>query len=299
MSKRKAENQGDDEKKSDDKKAKKFELKQCSTCHEEKFKFEFCNRSDTFDGFAYRCKLCVAVDDEIRGVNGLNIYEQWIQIDQKCRCQNCGETDRKKFEFAHFEKKKKNFDIYKLKTRHRLLKKEFKKGRILCCLCHLKETLEQQRKKKKKHKNSDKIARKHMLINKLKLDRGGCAHCGLSIEGLPFAYFEFDHLNPEEKEIGMIAGKGYADKRYIKEQKKCQLLCKPCHNEVTRQQNRQCWGVFNYFIGCQNFNKTAENFSMSIEKCKEIVDDRMYKRDVLEHAYHDNWLQKIDEYVNS
>jgi len=56
---------------------------------------------------------------------------------------------------------------------------------------------------------------------------GKCVQCQ-SVEGL-----EIDHRNPATKRYTVTDMWGYSKENVLKELKKCQLLCKPCHIEKT------------------------------------------------------------------
>ena len=62
---------------------------------------------------------------------------------------------------------------------------------------------------------------------------GACVTCGTK-ESL-----EFDHIDPITKEFTLAKGLAtWAESRIQKELSKCQLLCKPCHIDKTRQDRK-------------------------------------------------------------
>lgn len=56
---------------------------------------------------------------------------------------------------------------------------------------------------------------------------GKCVKCGAT-ENL-----EFDHIIPANKSFEISGGGTFSEKRWQEELKKCQLLCKPCHQQKT------------------------------------------------------------------
>jgi 5-methylcytosine-specific restriction endonuclease McrA len=63
---------------------------------------------------------------------------------------------------------------------------------------------------------------------------GVCARCGFDDT------LEFDHIDPSTKEFRLARGlAGYSETRIQAELAKCQLLCKECHYQKSRE-DRQC-----------------------------------------------------------
>jgi hypothetical protein len=58
---------------------------------------------------------------------------------------------------------------------------------------------------------------------------GYCKKCG-SMDSL-----DFDHIDPNTKEFTITDMWNLSNERFWKEVGKCQLLCRPCHVEKTRQ----------------------------------------------------------------
>lgn len=120
------------------------------------------------------------------------------------------------------------------------IREEAKITQILCCICHLKETI--FREKGICLHGMAKI--KHDYVDKIKIEKGGCEKCGFfDINFL--RYLEFDHINPEEKirNICDMINQGiYSLEDIIEECKKCRLLCKMCHKLRTDKQIKD--GVF-------------------------------------------------------
>ena len=62
---------------------------------------------------------------------------------------------------------------------------------------------------------------------------GKCKHCG-STENL-----EFDHKSKKSKKFTLADFTSKNDKDFWKEVDKCRLLCRPCHEKRTAEQNRK------------------------------------------------------------
>ncbi len=56
-----------------------------------------------------------------------------------------------------------------------------------------------------------------------------CVECGYN---KCFEALDFHHLDPNEKDFNIAAGKSYSSERLRKELAKCTLLCSNCHREV-------------------------------------------------------------------
>lgn len=79
---------------------------------------------------------------------------------------------------------------------------------------------------------------------------GKCRKCG-SINKL-----EFDHIDPKEKEFTISMLWNISHDRFIKEVKKCQLLCKECHKKKTledlgQQDARKTHGTLSSYRYCR------------------------------------------------
>lgn len=77
-----------------------------------------------------------------------------------------------------------------------------------------------------------------------------CNKCGSTIK------LEFDHVNPNDKSFTICELWGVSHDRFIKEIKKCQILCKDCHQQKTRED-----------LGQQDARKTHGTLS-SYRYCK-------------------------------
>ncbi|MBW4507066.1 MAG: HNH endonuclease [Scytonematopsis contorta HA4267-MV1] len=78
--------------------------------------------------------------------------------------------------------------------------------------------------------NRQTVERMRLFKEKSVAYKGGkCSKCGYNrcIDAL-----EFHHINPEEKDLSLSAGKSYSFERVKAELDKCILLCANCHREV-------------------------------------------------------------------
>lgn len=79
-----------------------------------------------------------------------------------------------------------------------------------------------------------KFKRDHYRRRKLKAMAflgNKCADCGVAYDGTNAPIFEFDHINPVDKEVGITRiMSNYAWEKALLELAKCQLLCANCHN---------------------------------------------------------------------
>ena len=112
---------------------------------------------------------------------------------------------------------------------------ESNKCQFVCGKCHLIETIQREKgKKESKRPISEREKLKH--TNNLKTE--GCTNCHYVNKNLP-RFFHFDHLDPLSKvtEIGtMVKNAKYTLNDMLNEIKKTRILCKYCHNMVTKNQ---------------------------------------------------------------
>lgn len=119
------------------------------------------------------------------------------------------------------------------------IRNEAKKTQILCCKCHIIVTMSRE---KQYGAYTHNYIKKENYIQELK--RQGCEICGFFEEDI-FRYFEFDHINTEDK-VAIISDilrkKDYTMEDLIEECKKCRILCRPCHRLHTERQRKE--GLF-------------------------------------------------------
>jgi 5-methylcytosine-specific restriction endonuclease McrA len=88
-----------------------------------------------------------------------------------------------------------------------------------------------------KRKN-DKIqgARGSAFIQQVKMSIGKCQKCGLICDLNRLYDFHFDHIDPKLKRRNVSSMTRYGINEIRKEIEKCQLLCRGCHMERTKEQ---------------------------------------------------------------
>ena len=69
--------------------------------------------------------------------------------------------------------------------------------------------------------------RKRLAIKAL---GGKCVHCGTKNK------LQFDHIDPKDKDFTIAKIWSYSKERFWIEIKKCQLLCRDCHNIKTQKE---------------------------------------------------------------
>lgn len=104
----------------------------------------------------------------------------------------------------------------------------------LCIKCHMEESI---RREKGKRKSPQEIV-KYNYVRELK--KLGCVSCGFKDDASE-RFFEFDHINPDEKTEAiarMVQLYDYSMDDLIKECAKCRIFCAFCHRMHTRNQIR-------------------------------------------------------------
>ncbi len=120
--------------------------------------------------------------------------------------------------------------------------KEVEKTQLLCCKCHIIETLRREKELRNGKPQQTKTVleqEKTKYINKIKSQ--GCGVCKFYDENL-HRFLEFDHINPNEKidEVCRMKIRSYYSlQNMIDEIKKCRILCRHCHKIHTAKQIRQ------------------------------------------------------------
>jgi hypothetical protein len=119
---------------------------------------------------------------------------------------------------------------------------EIKKTQLICCKCHIIETLRRE----EKERNGEPQQLKPLLerekteyINEVKSQ--GCSSCHFYDKNL-LRFLEFDHINPQEKITEICRMKmlsSYSLQDLIDEIKKCRILCRHCHKIHTANQIKE------------------------------------------------------------
>lgn len=78
---------------------------------------------------------------------------------------------------------------------------------------------------------------------------GKCARCTST------QLLEFDHIDPETKELSIGKMWGVARERWLRELAKCQLLCRSCHKKKSADERRTethgAWGMVKKKCKCK------------------------------------------------
>jgi len=162
------------------------------------------------------------------------VYQTWKS---EHPCQNCGIKDSRLIEADHQSEFKKVHicSDYKWWSNHggvEALKAELLKCKALCRFCHrLKSQAE-----RKKETNPTRLARRE-IINAEKLKRGACLTCKRTVTLENACAFDFDHINPETKRMGVsnmvFKSWDYFNAYARDEMRQCSLLCTNCHKIKT------------------------------------------------------------------
>ena len=159
------------------------------------------------------------------------------QTKQSSVCAECGYSDWRALEFAHFDAKTKYrsssgtpTNISTMGTVGRITE-ELKKGRFLCANCHRKETYKDCSLDNYLTGRGDKLNACAKLVLKEKINRKECKDCKLEFSQEMRFVFEFDHLPQHEKLFNIaygVSGNKTQDE-LIAEMKKCEMVCANCH----------------------------------------------------------------------
>jgi hypothetical protein len=104
------------------------------------------------------------------------------------------------------------------------IKLEIAKCDILCVNCSRLKYARKERKRKD-------ISTQRQLITAEKLSRAICLHCDLHVTADTVMMFDFDHIDPMNKIMGIsdMVQQLRSVEEIAAEMKKCQLLCARCH----------------------------------------------------------------------
>lgn len=100
---------------------------------------------------------------------------------------------------------------------------------------------------------------------KLALDRLGskCVRCG-AIDNL-----EFDHIDSRTRRFRVPTGIQASLVVFLREVDKCQLLCVPCHEQKTREENG--WFKVGDLTGRPHGHVTTYDAGCKCQECREAV----------------------------
>jgi hypothetical protein len=274
----------------------KIELKICSSCHEHKPIYEFSKNNYSKDGYQYYCIICNSACGLLSYIEGRKIYNLWLKekYDNKCTYPGCKETEN--LDFAHFDTKTKRANLADLFKSHNQLLNELVKGRPLCAIHHLKETIN-QRPELTIHpwsKYRDECKEENLRM-KLRLEC--CDDCGFKVTKENAEFFHWNHIKPDEKTCRPYNKCSLPLSRI--EVAKCNLLCCICHRKHTAEQKRKEWRIFFAHTAIGDIDLTATYFDMSVSYCQAIIDEKMKMRDIYERAYGKKWLKEIKKEIRT
>ena len=219
----------------------------CKCCSKEQDEDQFVSVINRREKFTAHCKSCRDISKRTH-VNPNTVVGQCRQvfIDWKKEhvCIDCGLDDYRLIEADHKYPMGSDHPDAKLHqcsdafywAGHggpEALKKELDtKCEPRCCFCH---RLKSKRDRKPETKKS--ILQKRAIINAEKLKRGHCVHCQRKVTIDTVCGFDFDHLNPDEKRMGisqMIKKSWpYFNQYAYTEMAICALSCANCHHLST------------------------------------------------------------------
>ena len=212
--------------------------KYCKQCFHTKPVSHFQKRVNRATGMTAWCDACrdslkrSQVNPTSKKGECKQVYEAWKASHP---CLHCGTTDPQVIEADHLRDKVHRCSGYPWWACHggpAALTLELEKCQALCRFCHTIKTQEERNTWKQK----DRLE-KRAIINAEKDKRGKCFHCHRKVTPGTYCGFDFDHLKPKEKLIGVsqLVKKSwsYFDEYAHDEMAKCQLLCKNCHNKKT------------------------------------------------------------------
>jgi len=136
---------------------------------------------------------------------------------------------------------------------------EIKKTQLICCKCHIIETIKREKEKRKGEPQQQKSKleqEKNKYIESFK--KQGCIICKFYDEKI-LRFLEFDHINPSEKIADICVMKmssNYSLNDLKNEIEKCRILCRHCHKIHTAKQHRE--GIL--------FKKRKSNIGKSLER---------------------------------
>jgi len=227
-------------------------VKTCSNCKKEYDNSQFINvltKKTTKNCANCRIpKIKINEEDEY----SLKKYILSLKINKKCN--NCEDNNIEHLEFDHFdsegkidENNKKLKCVGQLDTKE-LIDIEVKKCVLLCAKCHCKKTTQELIKKYENYEYSEnKNTRKAMKlrkqnlqkVNEIKVKIGGCQNieCKDIFDNTNFSFYEFNHINPDNKYMGVceMVNKGASWKDIEIEINKCELLCRYCHKQKSKE----------------------------------------------------------------
>lgn len=248
------------EEKTNEKKVHYPNGKFCTKCVQTKNIGEFNELKSSTGGLSSLCKKCAS---EATKKSSRKWNEKKRKMMENESCKNCGITDIRTFDFAHWDRSKKlRYPCGKGINPSALRESKFNKSRgdfrILCASCHRVETAIEN----SEQKDLLVAAPKAVLVAREKIRRGKCQDCSLPVKGHYLSEFEFDHPENTVKVASvcdMVNGT-YKQKELIDEMAKCDLLCVNCHRIRTwdRRQIKKLLSEICNKVECRHSCQTTQ-----------------------------------------
>jgi len=157
-------------------------------------------------------------------------------------CVLCGDNVAEHKQFDHIDPTTKMCGINRCRTLDEL-ELEVKKCRSLCHKCHIKHSMKviEEKRVSEGKQISERFMENKTFVNNIKIQIGKCQNPGCKdiFDSDNLSFYEFDHINPEEKFCNV--GNLVADSinRIKEEIKKCRMVCAYCHKIWTAEQRKR------------------------------------------------------------
>ena len=200
------------------------------------------NRRDTLTTWCITCRESQAKTNK-NPTTKIGICRAfWETWRKEHACIDCGCKDYRVMEADHVGKKIHGLGDYKYWSNHgsvEAMKNELEQCEPRCKFCHRIVTKKRSDLKRKLECRTQQSThkRRQYQINQVKLEIGSCVICKRKVTEATCCGFDFDHVDPTKKKIG-IANSVYKSKvvfeRIVKEEiPKCDLKCANCHHIKT------------------------------------------------------------------
>lgn len=264
----------------------------CARCKRSKPRDEFNDDFAKKNGKCSYCIICESAYELIRRFEAKQYRENWFYEQGGCFEPGCGVTNPRHLHVAHLDRDTKTGNPSDIRSIYRL-ELELTGSRPLCIEHHNRDT---------EIENGDtqdtSMRLRHMIVRAEKQRRGKCARCPRAYDPTCPSYFHFDHLDARQKDddiCAMVADKRPIEK-IITEMKKCQMLCGNCDADVTADRRLDKWRIWIQALGRTKeecLPELAQKWNMDEDEIEDIIDDKNFRRDVLESAFGESWIDHI------
>ena len=200
------------------------------------------NRRDTLTSNCITCRESISMSEKNPTTKRGTCRAFWEAWKKENECIDCGCKDYRVMEADHVGKKINQLSDYKYWSCNggvEAMKSELEQCDPRCRFCHRVVTnkrSELKRESEGRTQNSTKKRRRDQ-INQVKLEIGNCVVCKRKVMEDTCCGFDFDHLNPTKKKIGIAISVNKSKvvfQRILKEEiPKCNLKCANCHRIKT------------------------------------------------------------------